>query len=220
MLPDFDRRQFLSACSVLASSLVACSGVTTRTRVASSFIANPSLDDYRPALRALIATILPFGSPGFAVDPDFVEQRFLRMFPLEDERKFLPLQQTLVYFDQLDLAPHIAAPLIVAERIALDVPERMPSSEFRRLCAEKTERETRACDLLLSRFHPSSRFTSLGSNERAAWFQLWATSEFSAKREFAGRLRSCVVITAYSADRLWPALGYEGPLVGGTERSS
>src|SRR5204862_8106375 len=122
MPPDFSRRDFLATCSVLAASLAACSGAGQRTRTAASFLADPALADYRAALRALIETVLPVSSPQFPLDAATVEARLLRMFPLEDERRFLGFQRTLVYFDQLDLAPHVAAPLLAAERTALDVP--------------------------------------------------------------------------------------------------
>ena len=160
------------------------------------------------------------GSPEFPLELAAVEDRFLRMFPLEDERQFLPLQRTLTFFDQLDLAPHVAPPLIAAERIALDVPVRTSETEFRRQCAAKTSAESRACDAFFARFGPVTRFSALDAPSRVAWLRLWAESEWSVKREFADRLRVLVCMAAYSAERLWPAIGYEGPLLDLPERSA
>jgi hypothetical protein len=217
MSDDLSRRDFLSVCSVLAASFAACSSTTQRMRVASSFVVDPALDDYRPALHALIETILPHQFP---LDVATVEQRLLHMFPLEDERRFLGLQRTLVYFDQLDLAPHVAAPLLASERVALDVPARISENEFRRESAAKIERESRECDAFFQRFGRNARFAPLAPDARLAWLRVWGTSQFAVKREFAQSLRVLVLISAYSADAVWPAIGYAGPLINRPERRS
>lgn len=212
---EFSRRDFLSACSVLAASLAACSGAATRTRVAAAFLVDPALDDYRPALRALIETILPL--PDFPMDAATVERRLLRMFPLEEERRFLGFQRTLVYFDRLDLQPHVAAPLLAVERIALDVPHRVSESEFRLMVAEKTRLESERCDAFTGR-HNATTFAALPPAARSEWIDLWLQSEFTVKREFARGARTLILTSAYSADATWPAIGYDGPLVKRPER--
>src|SRR4051812_2215677 len=93
VMTDLTRRDFLSACSVLAASLAACTGAGRGMRAAASFLADPAPGDYRPALRALIETVLP---PHFPIDPGEAERRLLRMFPLEDEPRLLGFQKTLV----------------------------------------------------------------------------------------------------------------------------
>jgi len=210
---DFSRRDFLAVCSVLAASLSACSDATTRTRVAAAFLVDPALDDYRPALRALIETILPVPSPEFPLDVETIERRLLHMFPLEEERRFLGFQRTLVYFNRLDLQPHVAAPLLAAERIALDVPARVTESEFRRIVKEKIRLES-------ERRYGSATITFAGlpARERIEWVNLWLRSEFTVKREFARSARALILTSAYSAEATWPVIGYDGPLLKRTER--
>lgn len=210
------RRDFLSTCSVLAASLVACTGTGSGMRVAASFLADPSFDDYRAPLRALIETVLP---DRFPIDTDEVQQRLLRMFPLEEERRFLGFQKTLVYFDALELAPHVAAPLLAAERIALDVPERFSEREFDALCDAKTGIDLQSTDAFFGQYGRASHFASLPPVAREAWLRLWNASEFTVKRDFARSVRNLVCVAAYSSDRVWPAIGYDGPLVDRPERT-
>jgi hypothetical protein len=217
-MPDeLNRRDFFSLCGILAASFAACSGPAQRMRVASSFLVDPALEDYRPALRALIETVLP---REFPLSAAAVEERILRMFPLEEERRFLGFQRTLAYFDQLDLAPHVAAPLLAAERVALDVPSRVSEQEFRRLCASRIERESTECDAFFERFRNATRFTALAADARLAWLQLWGASQFGVKRDFMHSIRVLVYTSAYSADALWAAIGYDGPLLERPERRS
>jgi hypothetical protein len=217
MSTDLTRRDFLSACGVLAASLAACTGSGRAIRTATSFLADPAFSDYEGTLRALIETVLP---PAFPIDTNEVERRFLRMFPLEEERRFLGFQKTLVYFDALDLAPHVAAPLLAEERIALDVPERMTEREFDALCDAKTRRETAAAEAFFGRFGRAAHFAALAPEARVAWLRLWSASEFTVKREFARAVRNLVNISAYSADGVWPSIGYDGTLIGRPERTS
>lgn len=217
MSDDLSRRDFFSLCGVLAASLTACTNASNRMRVAGSFIADPALEDYRPALRALIETVLP---SDFPLDRETVESRLLRMFPLENERRFLGFQRTLIFFDQLDLSPHVAAPLLASERVALDVPHRMSESEFRRVAARKTEVELESCEAFFRRFGPATRYAPLPPDARMAWLQLWSASELTVKRDFASTLRSLIYISSYSADALWPTIRYAGPLIDRPERKS
>lgn len=219
MHPELSRRDFLHVCSVLASSFAGCSSLTTRTRVAASFLADPGRGDYGPPLRALIETVLPIGAADFPLQLPSVEERFLRMFPLENERQFLGLQRTLMFFEELDLAPHVAAPLLASERIALDVPVRVSEAEFRRSCTNKIAAESAACDAFFARHGEHARFSALDADARSAWLELWASSQFTVKRDFASSVRIILSIAAYSSDRMWPIIGYDGPLVPGAERS-
>jgi hypothetical protein len=186
-------------------------------RAAASFLADPALADYRPALHALIETVLP---AQFPIDTHEVERRLLRMFPLDDERRFVGFQKTLVYFDALDLAPHVAAPLLAEERIALDVPERMSEQDFDALCDAKTKREAEAADAFFARFGRAAHFAALAPEGRVAWLGLWSASGVAVKREFSRGVRNLIYISAYSADRVWPAIGYDGTLIGRPERTS
>jgi hypothetical protein len=208
-MTELNRRDFLATCGVLAASLAACSGAGTGLRAAASFLVDPPYEDYRPSLLALIETVLP---KPFPLSTEEVERRLLRMFPLEEEKRFLGFQKTLVYFDRLDLIPHVASPLIAVERTALDVPERMSEEEFDALCDVKREREMRACEAD-GRLRAGPTFARLAPDARAAWLDLWGASEFTVKREFARSVRTLICISAYSAEQVWPAIGYDGTLI-------
>lgn len=214
---DLTRRGFLSTCGVLAASLAACTSSGRGMRAAASFLADPSLADYRAALRALIETVLP---ASFPLDTGEVERRLLQMFPLEEERRFLGFQKTLVYFDALELAPHVAAPLLASERVALDVPERLTEKDFEALVRVKTDRESRSTDAFFQRYGRAARFAPLLREPRGAWLQLWNASEFAVKRDFARSVRNLVCVAAYSSERVWPAIGYDGTLLHRPERTS
>jgi hypothetical protein len=212
--PEISRRDFFAACSILAASLTACSTLTDRTRVASAFIVDPPPGDYMPALRALIRILLPFERPEFPPTPAQVETRLLRLFPLEKERRFLGLQRTLVFFNQLDFVPHTAQVLIEEERKAADVPARLGRRQFRQLIRQKVGRETSLFSRFVEELEPKARyFTALPPERQREYFEMWRESELLIKREFAGGLRYLVMVTAYSDERVWPALGYDGPLV-------
>ena len=211
MSAEFSRRDFLAICSVLAAS--AC---TTGLRTAEAFLTDPAYDEYRDTLRALIETVLP---RRFPLDTNEVERRLLQMFPLEEERRFLGFQKTLVYFDALDLAPHVASPLIAAERVALDVPERLSDREFDVLCDSKTRSDAQSADAFFAQHGRSKSFASLAPDARAAWLRMWNASEYSVKRDFARSVRILVCVAAYSSDRVWPAIGYDGPLLDRPERT-
>lgn len=57
------------------------------------------------------------------------------------------------------------------------------------------------------------RFTELPLDARRAYLRMWGASGFITKRQFARSVKSLVMITAYSTEGLWRAIGYEGPLV-------
>lgn len=211
---EISRRDFFAACSILAASLAACSTLTDRTRVAAAFIVDPPADEYMPALRDLIRILLPFDRAEFPLSPAQVETRLLRLFPLEKERRFLGLQRTLVFFNQLDLIPHTAQVLIEEERKAADVPARLGRREFRQVIRQKVVREMATFSRFVEGLEPEARyFTALPRERQREYFEMWQESELLIKREFAGGLRYLVMVTAYSDDRVWPALGYDGPLI-------
>jgi len=216
---EVSRRDFLSLCSILAASLSACKSLTESARVASSFVVDPQAGEYRPTLQALVESILPIHTDGFPLDVATVTGRTLRMFLAEDDQRFLELQKALIYFNQLDLSPHIAAPLIAAERLALDVPEHLSEQDFLRVTTERIRLETIREEEHARRYPaPDHTFVALPPEGRLAWWRLWSGSSFTVKREFARAVRALIMIAAYSADAMWPAIGYEGPLIRKPER--
>jgi hypothetical protein len=219
-VPQINRRDFLAVCSVLAAGLVACTSLTDQARTASAFIVDPRSDEYMPALRDLIRLMLPFERPEFPLTPAAVEARLLRLFPLEQERRFLGLQRSLVFFNKLDLIPHAGPVFVEEERKAADSPARLSRGEFRRLIRERIARETTVFSSFVDSLEPKARyFTALTAESQREYFGLWASSELVIKREFAGGLRYLVMVTAYSDESVWPALGYAGPFVARTRSS-
>jgi hypothetical protein len=210
------RRDFFTACSLLAAGLAACTTLTDHTRTASTFIIDPPPEEYMPALRSLIRIILPFEHRDFPLTPTQVEARLLRLFPLEEERRFLGLQRTLVFFNQVDLVvvPERAKVLVEEERRAADAPARISRAELRRLIRDRIAREATVFSDFADSLEPKVRyFTALPPERKREYFELWADSELLIKREFAGGVRYLVMATAYSDESVWPALGYDGPLV-------
>jgi hypothetical protein len=59
----------------------------------------------------------------------------------------------------------------------------------------------------------SKRFRDLPLDGRRAYLELWRDSASIVKRQFYDSLRSLVMMTTYSMEATWPAIGYAGPLV-------
>lgn len=205
------RRLFLGACSILGLSLAACRSVGPRTSFAARMIADPSEREYRPVLRHLARTILPFEDARFPVRPEAVERRLLDLFPIDDG-DFLGLQRALTFFDDLDLFPHLFGPLVRAEARA-DPASRGPGLSEDRVAELRAEEEA-----MYRRFRSSldgapRRFTELPREAQRDYLRLWGASGLTTKRQFARSVKSLVMITAYSTDELWDAIGYGGPVL-------
>ena len=111
------RRAFLASCGVLAAALSGCSYVFPRTRLGRLAVNDPHPEVYRPVLRALLSTILPFDHPDFpSVSLDEIEERLLRLFPVERQDDYAAMQRALVFFDAVDLFPQMHVPLVADER--------------------------------------------------------------------------------------------------------
>jgi hypothetical protein len=211
---EISRREFVAVCSLLAAGLTACATVTDRTRIGAAFIIDPPPTGYMPVLRDLIRLILPFEHLRFPLTAEQVERRLLQMFPLEEERQFLGLQRTLVFFNELELIHRSVQVFEDEERKAADCPIRISSKEFRRLWRDKLARESGVFSDFVDRQQPHvRRFTDLDARSQREYFDLWCNSELLIKREFASGLRYLVMVTAYSDERVWRAIGYEGPFV-------
>jgi hypothetical protein len=57
------------------------------------------------------------------------------------------------------------------------------------------------------------RFVDLSVERQRDYLQLWSTSAFVVRRQFHAAARALIMISAYSLDDLWQAIGYDGPLV-------
>lgn len=202
MTHELERRAFLSSCAAVVLGLSGCAPLLSRTRLASLELDDPTPDDYTPVLRALIETILPFDHPRFPeIAPAVMEARFLALFPLEADERFLLLRKGLVIFDRIDLFPELAAQTAEEREHAAD--ERARYEQFR--AALPRDR--------------AERFTALTPPERSGYLGLWGQSAFASKQLFYHTSRRLVLVTAYSETEFWRAIGYAGPLLPASHRS-
>jgi hypothetical protein len=203
------RRLFAGTLPLLVVGLANCSGAfVDRTRFAEAFIVDPDWNAYRPILRGLIRVILPLDQADFPKVPtERIEQRLISMFPLEKEQKFLGLQRTLVLFDQIDLFPIVSGPLLFEEQKARD--------DARNIGAELQEADRRAYDgfTRAHAIHGRPRFEKLPIDAQRAYYALWRDSPSLVKRAFHSTMKTLVMTTFYSADDVWPSIGYAGPLI-------
>jgi hypothetical protein len=206
------RREFVALCGVLAASFTACSNIGGRTRAAAAYLVDPPLDDYMPILRGFARAVLPL-EKSFPLSESEVTSRLLRLFPLERESRFIGLQKTLVYFDATDLFAFVSSPLLAEERKMRDVPVRMSEEEFAAVARNAEARDRASWRDFASRNGDRANFATLSFEEQRRYFELWSSSDFVIKRAFARTMRTFVLIAAFSSDRVWPKIGYAGPLI-------
>lgn len=206
------RRTFLKSCSALGLCLAGCGTFFSNTRFAGLMVNRPHPDEYRPILRDLIQTILPFGHPKFPpVLPDTVESRLLDLFRVEEEERFLGFQKGLVFFDELALFPHAFAPITAEETNAF-----ISGDESQRVLADsdiarKLAHDQRLNSDFLTRSASSAeRFVELSLEQKRLYLGMWGQSGFLIKRQFYRSTKALVMITAYSMEEFWKAIGYEG----------
>lgn len=202
---QFSRRMFLQSGSVLLMCLAGCRSFTANTRFASAMISDPQPDEYRPVLKAIINTILPFDHPRFpAFTEAAVESTLYSYFPINDDDRFLTLQKSLIFFNETSLFPHSFAPIINEEKN--DSPE-SPVAE-----KENHDKQLyRDCFAELN--HDIQLFTDLSSEQQKKYLQMWGQSGFRIKRQLYRSVKSLVMIAAYSSNELWKTIGYDGPLL-------
>ena len=56
-------------------------------------------------------------------------------------------------------------------------------------------------------------FSALRLVQQREYFDLWRQSGFLVKQQFYASARSLVMISAYSMEEVWTAIGYDGPLL-------
>jgi hypothetical protein len=195
------RRTFLKSSSVLGLALAGCSSFLPRARFAGLMVNDPHPDDYHPILLGLIETILPFDHPQFPVlTPDVIASRLLALFPIDRESRFLTLQKSLTFFNELDLFPHAFAP-IAAEEPNEETVEKQALDEQLYLTFLASSPSAPAC------------FTGLAIEQKRSYLRMWGQSGFLVKRQFYRSTKALVMISAYSMDELWKTIGYGGPLL-------
>lgn len=186
--------------------------VAGRARVAEAFIVDPSWNAYRPVLRGVITAVLPFDAAGFPpITLDDVEQRLLKLFPIENETRYAGLQRTIAFFDEISLFPLMPGPLLQEEITVRDVAAR--GGDSARIGAEIAASDAAAFTAFAATVKPNARFRDLSTTAQRDYLGLWRDSASIVKREFFGSLRNLVMITTWSMDATWPSIGYAGPLV-------
>jgi hypothetical protein len=208
------RRAFVGTAPFAVAALVHCArAIYGPARFAEPFIVDPAWNAYRPILHAVITTLLPFEDPAFPKIPaEAIERRLIALFPLEKEQKFLGLQRTIVLFDTVDLFTTFSGPLLAEEMKARDIARR--GGDWRSIAREIGDRDGEAFRRFAAE-EGASRFTALAPHRRAQYLALWRDSPSVVKRQFHSALKSLVMITTYSMDEAWSAIGYAGPLVPG-----
>ena len=207
----------MQSAPLLLATLVRCTNALDgRARLAEAFIVDPSWAAYQPTLRGIVTAVLPFEVAGFPpITAGDVEQRLIRLFPIEKELRFLGLQQTMVLFDQLDLFALMSGPLAQEESKARDLATR--GGDAISILREVAAADQAAFAVFTRQQaiapHSLPRFRDLPLGSRRAYFELWRDSASIVKREFHGALRALVMITTYSMDVTWPSIGYAGPLL-------
>jgi hypothetical protein len=219
-VPQISRRAVLQSAPILLATLVRCSNaVTGRARVAEAFIVDPSWNAYRPVLRGVISAVLPFDAPGFPpITLDDVEQRLLKLFPIENDILFAGWQRIIAFFDEIALFPLMSGPLLQEESIARDLAAR--GGDSARIGAEIAAADAAAFASFAATIKPNTRFRDLSNDARRTYLGLWRDSASVVKREFFGSLRNLVMITTWSMDETGPSIGYAGPLVPRTDIGS
>jgi hypothetical protein len=203
---QLSRRSFLQSAAVLAVCAAGCASVSTQSRFARTMLSNPHADEYRPILRSLIGTVLPFDHPRFpSVTVQTVEAQLYSVFPIDDKERFLTLQKSLIFFNDHSLFPHLFAPIAAGE----GTDDRATTSISR-----KEEQDA----ALYKRFvdpsvSSSPGFTDLTAVKQQEYLRMWGQSGFRIKRQLYRSIKSLVMIAAYSNEELWSTIGYEGPIV-------
>jgi hypothetical protein len=117
----------------------------------------------------------------------------------------------LLYFDEVDLFTY-GLPLAGAELSATDARERGMDSNA--LIARKEANDRRLYGAFVARDPASVKtFRSLNVERRREYFALWSRSDFLVRRQFYSSARALAMIAAYSMDDVWPAIGYDGPIL-------
>jgi hypothetical protein len=158
--------------------------------------------------------VLPFDAAGFPpITIDDVEQRLIKLFPIEDEVQFAGLQRTIAFFDQIDLFPLLSGPLLQEESNVRDLAARGGDSAQIGKQIAATDAAAFANFTRAAGIRANARFRDLPIDTQRAYLALWRDSASIVKRQFFGGLRTLVMVTTWSMDATWPSIGYAGPLL-------
>jgi len=201
------RRTFLKCSSVLGLCLIGCKGLLPKTQFANIMINDPHPSAFEPVLHGVIKSILPFEHQGFPdITPESVEARLFKLFPVEKEKRFVVLQRSLMLFNEVDLFPYIFKPIIAEEKKS-NPADNTHISEKRRNDENLFNNFKKIADL------SAKQFSALALDKKRSYLKMWGQSGFMIKRQLYHSLKALVMISAYSMDEMWSAIGYEGPLL-------
>jgi hypothetical protein len=184
------RREFLASCAALGLFLRSAPGAHQA----------PPADTTDVGL-GLVRALLAFDQPGFPdIAPEEMWRRIRSMFfdHATDER--VTFDRALLMFDQLALFGK-------TELIPQD--EGTPGDAWQlRVTAEQ-----RAFQTWLDGHGngAAERFRDLSLAQQRSYLLLWARSGVVERRRFYRAAKAVVMVAAYSHERLWQAIGYEGP---------
>jgi len=160
-------------------------------------------------LAGIIRAVLPFERSDFPVTPAQVEAQFLRLFE-RTGRAFSSAAEDAVFFEQTDLFADLAP--IDAELTVRDARER--GLNVAAVVSAMRRQDRQLADAFAhSQGDGASHFSALRLAQQREYFDLWRRSGFLIKQQFYASARSLVMISAYSMEEVWAAIGYEGPLL-------
>jgi hypothetical protein len=204
------RRKFLATCAVLAFA-AGCRSIASNSRSTYALIHDPHPDDYRPIVRGLIEAVLAFEDPRFPkVRVEEVQDRLLALFPLEAEARYVGLQKAFMLFDDVELFPDPALPIVDAEGAAVDARERESAAALAAESRDKVAQDRVLYETFRQGQGTEARFSRLPLAARRHYLELWGGSAFVVRRQFYGSVKSLVMIAAYSHPAFWEAIGYGG----------
>jgi hypothetical protein len=211
---DRARRDFLKTCAGLAAvaGLSGCGPLPARGRLAKLLLADPTPDEYRPVLKALIETVLPFEHPMFPLSRDAMSGRFDALFSLEKEARLAPMQRGLLLFDETSLFPEALGAVKEEGRRSLQAYPANDAGMVEKLLDQKSTHDRKLLDFFLKKQGIGAvRFTEMGPAARKEYLWLWSQSGFGLKRQFYRTAKAVIMVAAYSAPELWKSIGYQGP---------
>jgi hypothetical protein len=116
------------------------------------------------------------------------------------------LQRSLMLFNEVDLFPYIFKPIITEEKKSNPVDD--PHISEKRRNDENLYNNFKKMPGLSAK-----QFCNLTPGLKQNYLKMWGQSGFMIKRQLYHSLKALVMISAYSMDEMWIAIGYEGPLL-------
>jgi hypothetical protein len=113
-------------------------------------------------------------------------------------------------FDRVDLFPHGLVTSQDEER-ALDA--KADGQAAAAMLTQARAHDLRLFDGFTRGERPPDNFAAQPLARQREYLELWRLSGFVVRRQFYASARSIVMISAYSMDSVWKAIGYAGPLI-------